>query len=419
MKAYASSLRTAAFTLVELLVVIAIIAILAALLLPALGRAQMRARRIACENKLNQMGISFNSFSHDHDGKLPMAVPMEEGGSLEYVQSGYQIKGTFYFTYRLFQVLSNEFSTPEILICPSDTRFPATNFAGLQNGNVSYFVGVNASLARPASILAGDRNLATNSMQNPTILQINAGSRLRWTQELHQFKGNILFADGHVEEWNKSDLASAAGGAGGTADLFMPSVRSTNLAAASAAGLSAGPGSGAGVAGLSTAPGAGAGMVSPAPPGGEPGIRPSSASSGDKGGVNSVVSPGVRSNAWSQPTASSPNGKAEFNETQTAVAGPANPSTTPGTAPAVSGAEGSGVSVSDDSDLKMSPFDRRLAKFLRHLIAWSYLLLLLVLLLLVAWRLWNRAQEKKRQQQLARLKPVDRESARNSDASFR
>ena len=414
MKASASSLRTAAFTLVELLVVIAIIAILAALLLPALGRAQMRARRIACENKLNQMGISFNSFSHDHDGKLPMAVPMEEGGSLEYVQSGYQIKGTFYFTYRLFQVLSNESVTPEILNCPSDTRLPATNFAALQNGNVSYFVGVNASLARPASLLAGDRNLATNSMQNPTILQINAGSRLHWTQELHQFKGNILFADGHVEEWNKSELASAAGGTGGAADLFLPSVQSTNLAVASAAGS----GPGAGVAGFSTAPGAGAGMPSTAPLRVEPGSHPPGASSGDKSGPNSAVSPGVGSNAWSQPAASSPNAKAEFNETQTAVPGPASPSTKPGVAPAVSGAEGSGVSVSDDSDLKMSPFDRRLAKFLRHVIVWSYLLLLLLFLLLLACRLWNRAEEKKRQRQLARLKPLDRESARNSDVSF-
>jgi len=88
---------------------------------------------------------------------------MSDGGAKEFVQNGYLVSGPFYFSYRQFQVLSNELVMPKILLCKAeDKRFPADDFSTLTNGNLSYFVGVTADYSKPDTLLAGDRNLACN-----------------------------------------------------------------------------------------------------------------------------------------------------------------------------------------------------------------------------------------------------------------
>jgi competence protein ComGC len=217
MKPCISNQRSRALTKIEVVVIVAALAILAALLLPALAAAKRKSSKLNCASNLKQIGIAFRLWEGDNGDKYPMAVSVTNGGAMELVATGNVAA--------CFRVMSNELSTPKILVCPQDTRRVwATNFStGFDNSHISYFVGLDAAETNWQMVLSGDDNFAISGVSVKSgLLELSSNAPITWTTGRHGvykshfwtparygFIGNLGMADGSVQQVTTDFLQKA------------------------------------------------------------------------------------------------------------------------------------------------------------------------------------------------------------------
>ncbi len=206
----------AAIGLKEVLVILAVTVLLACMIAVSWRNAARRSKDICCNCNLKQVGLGFRTWELDHTHLYPIAVSTNFGGTLEYLATSE--------VFRHFQVLSNELSTPVVLVCPQDSRQPATAFdPGFANANLSYFIGIVSNSDNPQMFLSGDRNLTGGTRQRNGILEITTNDVPGWGTDIHNGRGNIALADGSVQQFNTLRLREAIRWTGSATNrLAMP-----------------------------------------------------------------------------------------------------------------------------------------------------------------------------------------------------